>query len=552
MDNLDVTNLYLAFRRSAEKYAERPALKADGGRGRTYTYAEVNRLVRRLAVGLSEGNYADIKEIGLLSENRPEWVISYLAILASGKTVLPIDANLKVNEIGYIIEHAGLRLVLTSPKFENVLAGVSSDIEIYSFGPNSLRDWQRLSGEETAYDEKHLAGLHDPAAMIYTSGTTGNPKAVVLTHDNLLGNLESIRRTLKFTTDDIFISVLPLHHTFEAMCGFLVPITSGASIVYVRSLKSNEIREDIAFNRGTHMCGVPLLFEKMYRNIKRRIEEIPLLDRLLFKSTYFISSLTWKLSGGIGRALLRKVRRKAGLDTIRMFVCGGAPLPPEIARFFNYLGFIFLQGYGLSECSPVVAVNLPDNIVFGSVGPPVEKVEVKIIEQTEDGIGEIIVRGRNITPGYKNNPVETGKLLKDGWLYTGDLGFIKNGNIWITGRKKNLIVSAAGKNIYPEELEERLMVSEFIAETVVFGRTKDAKQGEEVRAIIVPDLEQFRAQYDILPENPDMGVVRNKINEIVESVNSEVAAYKRISGFEIQLEELEKTSSKKIKRYYYS
>ena len=551
MDNLDVNNLYLAFRRSAGQHAERPAVKAEGGRGRTYTYAELDRLVRRLAVGLSDKKYADIEEIGLLSENRPEWVISYLGILAAGKTVLPIDANLKVNEIDYIIDHAELKLVLTSPKFENVLAGLSSEIEIFSFGIDSPRDWRRLFGNEPDYDENHLAGLHDPAALIYTSGTTGNPKAVVLTHDNLLGNLESIRHSIKFTPEDIFISVLPLHHTFEAMCGFLAPITSGASIVYVRSLKSNEIREDIAFNRGTIMCGVPLLFEKMYRNIKRRIEEIPLLNRLLFKSTFAVASLTWKLSGGAGRVLLRKVRQKAGLDSIRLFVSGGAPLPADIARFFNYIGFIFLQGYGLSECSPVVAVNLPDNVVFGSVGPPLKKIDVKIIDPDSEGIGEIIVRGRNTTPGYKDNPAETEKLLQDGWLHTGDLGYMKNGNIWITGRKKTLIVSAAGKNIYPEELEEKLMASQFIAETVVFGRTKNAKQGEEVRAIVVPDLEQFRVEMNISPENPDMAGIREKIGEIVEQVNREVAAYKRISGFEVHLEELEKTSTKKVKRYVY-
>jgi len=552
MDNLNVKNLYLAFKRTAGKYADRIALKAEGGRGRCYTYAEVDREVRCLAAGLGDKKYVDISEIGLLSENRPEWVISYFAILAAGKTVLPIDANLKVNEIDYIIDHSALRLVLTSPKFENTVAGLSSEVEVFSFDENSPHDWRRLFGMESDYNENNLADIHSHAVLIYTSGTTGNPKAVILTHDNLLGNLESIHHSLKFTADDVFISVLPLHHTFESMCGLLAPITSGSSIVYARSLKSNEIREDIALNRATIMCGVPLLYEKMYRSIKRGISEVPLLKRMLFHTTYTVSSLTWKLKNEIGQALLKKIRQKAGLGSIRLFVSGGAPLPAEISRFFNHLGFVFIQGYGLSECSPVVAVNLPDNIIFGSVGPPLKNVEVKIIDKTNDGIGEIIVRGRNTTPGYKNNPAETEKLIKDGWLYTGDLGYIKNGNIWITVRKKTLIVSAAGKNIYPEELEERLMTSEYIAETVVFGRVKDGKQGEEVRAIIVPDLEQFRVGFKIPPKNPDMGQIRSKIGEVVDNVNREVAAYKRISGFEVQLEELEKTSTKKVKRYFYN
>ena len=552
MDNLNVQNLYLAFKRSAETYAERIALKAEGGRGRCYTYAEVDREVRCLAAGLCDKKYTEISEIGLLSENRPEWVISYLAILAAGKTILPIDANLKVNEIDYIIDHSNLGLVLTSPKFENTLAGLSSEVEVFSFDENSPHGWRRLFGQESDYDESNLADINGYAALIYTSGTTGNPKAVILTHNNLLGNLESIRDSIKFSADDVFISVLPLHHTFESMCGFLAGITSGSSIIYARSLKSKEIREDIALNGATVMCGVPLLYEKMYRSIKRGITEVPLFKRLLFHTTYTASSLTWKIKSVIGQSLLKKIRQKAGLGTIRLFVSGGAPLPAEIARFFNYLGFVFLQGYGLSECSPVVAVNRPEKIVFGSVGPPLKNVEVRIIDQTDDGIGEIIVRGRNTTPGYKNNPAETEKLLKDGWLYTGDLGYMKNGNIWITGRKKTLIVSAAGKNIYPEELEERLMTSEYIAETVVFGRVKDGKQGEEVRAIIVPELEQFRVEFKIPPENPDMGKIRGVIGDIVENVNREVAAYKRISGFEVQLEELEKTSTKKVKRFFYN
>lgn len=552
MENLQVKNLYLAFKKTAATFPHLIALKADGGRGRSYTYAEVDRQVRQLAAGLSDTPFANIKEIGLLSENCPEWPIAYLAVLAAGKTVVPIDANLKVNEIGYILDHCRLRAIICSGKFENMLAGLSSDLMIFSLSEQSSNNWKKLFRDEFNFTENHLGGLNDTACLIYTSGTTGNPKAVMLTHDNLLGNLESIHLTLKFTEHDVFLSVLPLHHTFEAMCGFLAPLTSGSCIVYARTLKSSDIREDVTFNKVTIMCGVPLLFEKMYRNIKRGIEEIPVFKRLLFQSSYTVSSLAWKFKYQMGQALFKKVREKIGLGSVRLFVSGGAPLPPEIARFFNYLGFVFLQGYGLSECSPVVSVNLPEDISFGSVGPPLKKLEVKIVRKSEDGIGEIAVRGRSTSPGYKNNPGETEKLYRDGWLYTGDLGYIKGGKIWITGRHKNLIVSAAGKNIYPEELEEKLLASSYVAEVVVFGRKKDNRQGEEVRAIIVPDLEQFRTEFNMSVASPDMHQIRQVIGRLVDDINKEMASYKRICGFEVQLEELEKTSTKKVKRFLYN
>jgi long-chain acyl-CoA synthetase len=553
MNNLNVTNLYLAFKEAADNYSDLVAFKAEGGRGRSYTYAEVNRMVRQLAAGLCESAFDDVREIGLLSENRPEWPICYLAVLAAGKSVIPIDANLKNNEIGYILDHSGLKAVFCSAKFENILAGLSSELDIYSFDENSPRNYYQLFRNETDYTGNNLAGLDGTASLIYTSGTTGNPKAVILTHDNLLGNLESIRETLQFTVDDVFLSVLPLHHTFEVMCGFLAPITSGSSIVYARSLKSNDLFEDIAANGITIMCGVPLLFEKMYRNIKRGLDAVPAFKKLVFRSSYATSSLAWKLKLNMGRPLFKNVRDKTGLGTIRLFVSGGAPLPPEISRFFNFLGFVFLQGYGLSECSPVVSVNIPGDIVFGSVGPPLKNLEVRIIEPDANDVGEIAVRGRSTTPGYRDNPVETEKLYHDdNWLLTGDLGYIKNGKIWITGRRKNLIVSAAGKNIYPEELEEKLMASAYVAETVVFGRSKDGRQGEEVRAIIVPDLEQFRAEFNMSKEQPDIREIRRVIGDLVTGINNEIASYKRIAGFEVQLEELEKTSTKKVKRFLYS
>ncbi|MEA3297359.1 MAG: AMP-binding protein, partial [candidate division Zixibacteria bacterium] len=217
----------------------------------------------------------------------------------------------------------------------------------------------------------------------------------------------------------------------------------------------------------------------------------------------------------------------------------------------NFIGFNFLEGYGMTECSPVISVNRPDSIGFGSVGPPLANVEIRVESPDSSGIGEVVIRGDNVTPGYRGNRQMTDDLIKNGWLYTGDLGRIRNGHLWIRGRRKNVIVSAAGKNIYPEELEEKLLASNYILEALVFGRRKENKQGEEIRALIVPDMEQIMSEHKLPSGQRGMDEIRNVVGHVVEEVNERTAAFKRISAFDVQLEELEKTSTGKIKRFLY-
>lgn len=540
--------VYSAFEKTARRNAQRTALEADGGRGRSYTYGEVRAIAEQVCSGLLQEEYASATEIGLLSENRPEWGIAYLAVLAAGRTIVPIDAALKDQEIAYIINHARLGYAFTSRRFENLLKQLRPDITLFSFEDDSPDSWLRLTQAQPRIPSH---GADSTAVLIYTSGTTGTPKAVELTHKNILANLGGIASALGFDHKDTFLSVLPLHHTFEATCGFLTPLMSGASVVYARSLKSREILEDIAFNGVTLMCGVPLLFEKMYHSMQRGITSAPLGKRLLFHLLYVLSSASWSLRIRWGKPLFRGLRKKAGLGAMRMFVSGAAALPPKIARFFHLIGLDFLQGYGMTECSPVISVNRPDDVRFGSVGPPLENTEVRIDNPDQSGIGEILVKGDNVTPGYRDNPEKTAEAIIDGWLYTGDLGRLKDGHLWITGRKKNVIVSAAGKNIYPEELEEKLLESSCILEAVVFGRKKRNKQGEEVRALVVPDLAQIEADLGIPVDNPDLERIKQILGSVIKEVNARVADYKRIASFDFQLEELEKTSTKKVKRFLY-
>ncbi len=542
-------NLCSRFEQAVERYPDQIAFKAEGGLGKAYGFDEVLQTVRAVAAGLVGHGCVDPCGIGILSENRPEWPIAYLSILAAGGTVVPIDINLNPTEIAHIVKHSGLRSAFVSSRGRELLDDAAVNVEVFSFEGDSDSAWTELAASEPLMS---LPAPSEVAVIIYTSGTTGAPKAVELTHKNLLANLDGIFSRLSIGPDDVFLSVLPLHHTFEASCGFLTPIMSGATIVYARSLKSNQIKEDLANNRVTYMVGVPLLFEKMYQSFQRELATAPVLRRLMFRTLMSLSSATWKLGLKSGRSLFRSVRNRAGLGSVRMFVSGGAAIPPKISRFFNLLGLDFLEGYGMTECSPVISFQRPDDIKFGSVGPPLDNVEVEIHNPDNEGVGEIIVNGDNITPGYRDLPEATAELIIDCWLHTGDLGRNHDGHLWITGRRKSLIVSAAGKNIYPEELEEKLIESPLTLEAVVFGRAKADRQGEEVRALIVPDLEQLVADGLIADvDSLDLAAINKIIASVVRQVNDNVAAYKRIAAFDVQLDELEKTSTRKIKRFLY-
>lgn len=536
------------------EHKEKTALICQNSAPSEFKFKDVERIVTGAAGNLKNRGFKRGERAGILSENRPEWGLSYLAVLAAGGTVVPLDSSWKEQELLRTIRCSGVTTVFTTAKWYPFLRELNlaenKPLEIIGLDDIITPNLLTISSGPP-YLASNINGK-DIAALIYTSGTTGEPKGVMLTHRNLVANLEGIIAALDFYPDDLFLSVLPLHHTFEATCGMLTPLSLGLTVAYARSLKSRDIIDDIARHRVTCMVAVPLLFEKIYLSITRKIEELPFPKRLALKTLYGASNVGWNLGVKAGRLLFKGLRHQAGLSSIRLFVSGGAPLPAEIARWFNLIGFDFLEGYGLSECAPVVAVNRPQNIKFGSVGPPLPNIDVRIIEPSRDGVGEIAVKGENITAGYLNNPQATDDLIREGWLYTGDLGRMKDGYLFITGRKKNLIVSAAGKNIYPEEIEAELMLSPYIREALVLGRKRNGKMEEEVCGIILPDMEQISHHPLATSGGSDDNLLRRIIKEEVEAVNDRLADYKRLSQFEIRLEEFEKTSTRKIKRNLYS
>ncbi|HID16570.1 MAG TPA: hypothetical protein EYP16_07215 [Candidatus Atribacteria bacterium] len=317
-----------------------------------------------------------------------------------------------------------------------------------------------------------------------------------------------------------------------------------SKIVYSPSLKSKEIIETMKENNITLMLGVPLLFEKIVEGLMRKVESAGLLKKLFFKSSMGLT----KISKGIGKALFKSVREALGMKHMKYVISGGAGLPEWVSDFLEKLGIPILQGYGLTEASPVVSVNLPDKPKNKSIGLVIPDVDVKIDNPNEEGVGELLVRGPNVMLGYYKKPEETKKVIKNGWSYTGDLAKIdKDGYIYIKGRQKSVIVTHAGKNVYPEEVEAKILQSHYVKEVLVLGRINPDTKREEVYAIIHPDYEHFEFDFKQLDEEK----ITNILKQEVKKYCAELADYKRVKKFEIREEEFPKTTTKKIKRFLF-
>lgn len=548
--SLSLKSIRGILKHSAALYPSNVALRvkmADGG-FLEITYRKLQDNVRRLIGGFVRAGIEPGDKVAILAENRPEWAESYLALASMCAAIVPLDTQLKSQEIRHILQDSEARAIIVSEAFREIACETSKKLfpeklvlSMESF--SALRESQE--GESSAFDIRP----EDLAALIYTSGTTGNSKAVMLSNLNIASNVDSLFQTIYLDQKDNFLSVLPLHHTFEATCGMLLPLSVGASITYARSLKSRDIIEDIRDSRATILIGVPLLFEKMYRGFLRAIKDKSWLTRAAFSASLglvkSVRALTGNHSGGF---IFQGLRRKAGLSSIRLMFSGGAALNVEVGDSLRRLGLPLLQGYGLTETSPVLTVNVA-NENLASVGPPIPGVDIKILKPDASGIGEIAASGPNIMMGYYKNEAATEEAFLEGWLLTGDLGFLdEEGCLFITGRAKNVIVSAAGKNIYPEEIETQLLRSPFIAEVLVVGDKSPQSGREDVHAIIYPNyekLDEYEARQQVkLNEAAVEEILRQDIRRECKNL----ADYKRIKNFSIRDEEFPKTTTRKIKR----
>ncbi|MEE2993245.1 MAG: AMP-dependent synthetase/ligase [Gemmatimonadota bacterium] len=508
-----------------------------------FTRGEVAQRAAVLGAHLASLGVQPGDRVGLLSDNQPEWGMAYLSIVGHGMTAVPIDRLLKPGEYQRILEDSGARAIIVSGGFIEDVRKIKDSL------PN-LEHILHL--EDTVHQEQngvapdYVADPDDLAVLIYTSGTTGQPKGVMLSHKNIMSNVVSCTQSISFSRGDNFLSVLPMHHTFECTAGFLAPIYQGATVTYVGSLKSRDIIDTMRDTQATIMLAVPLLYEKMHAGILRKIKTQPPHLKTILNLSMSVVKVAEKFNKKIGHAVFRSLREKGGFGSIRFFISGAAALPPEVAQGFERLGMVILQGYGLTEASPVVSVNRFGNPKHDSVGPVISGVEVKVLNPDETGVGELMFRGDNVMLGYYNNTEATEEVLKDGWLYTGDSGWVdEDGHIHIAGRLKNVIVTKAGKNIYPEEIEGELSLSPYIAEVLVFGAVKASSGEEYVKAIVVPDYEYLEQEN----MDTDEAFLTTLLDQEIRERCANLADYKRVKEFELRKEEFPKTSTRKIKRF---
>jgi len=479
---------------SMEKEPEKAALqiKLPDGYERI-TYLELRNLSLRAASQLQELGLNRGDHISLCGTNTPGWAVAYLAIHLLGGVVIPLDAQLNSEDIVSLLKFSNSKAVVADKKKLDELGKLLTNDQdpILSVPIESLG-----SVDQQANAFKPVAPNRDDLmSIIFTSGTTGIPKGVELTCKNILSNVEAILSQIKVSSKDNVLNILPLHHVFSCTVGFLAPMIAGATITFSYSIKSTDLLSIMRETGVTIFPGVPKLFTLLDREIFRKVDSLGLVSRMLFWSLYAVSRWVREKTGfHLGKMFFKKIHEPFGKN-LRFFASGGAKLDAGVSERFLNLGFVILEGYGLTETSPVISITPPDSPTPGTTGRPVPGVEVRIDSPDQDGIGEICVRGPNVMRGYYKNETATGEVLRDGWLHTGDLGMVDpQGNLVITGRAKEVIVLPSGKNIYPEDVERRYEKIPLVKEICVLPSLTDHGEVKGLLMVVVPEKKELAAR----------------------------------------------------------
>lgn len=562
-------DLWSVLRENMAQVLDKVALqiKKDTGWQRT-TYRQLADRVEGLAAYFYDQGIRKGDRIGLICENRPEWMIVYLGAVKIGAVIVPLDPNLKSPELSFILKNCQPKFLFFSARTAAVVGetmpGLTDKPKLVGLDTEQKKpdlpslDQVVAQGKnlQTKYPLLPSPGVDDIADLVYTSGTTGVPKGVPLTHQNIGSNVTVVKWHIEITSSDRFLSILPLQHTFATIGDCFAVLFFGATLTFPESLKSTKIIEVMQETHPTIILAVPLFFKILYDGIWREAAGSPV-KKAYFKLFFGLGSLIYKVFGlavaaKCGRIFFKPLHKKFG-NQIRFFISGGAPLDPEVGQGFAVLGILVIQGYGLTESSPILTANNIKRNKMGSVGFPLTGIEVKIIDPDEKGYGQIIARGPNVFSGYWQNESETKKMLKDGWLYTGDQGYLdQDGFLFITGRLKDIIVTPAGENVSPEEVENAMSHSPFFAEVCVFGRKVPSgprKGLEEVFAVILPNqeyFEDFAKKNDLSLTDP---LIKEKIKSEIDRLNGKLMTYKRVSDFRIISEALPRTATRKIRRF---
>lgn len=573
------------------------------------SYGEFQDYVQRMGTALLKMGYKKGDKIGLISENRNEWVLTYIAVTAVGLTIVPLDILLSGEELAHIIKAGDVGGIFTSKAYlektteamlnnkavkkvilmdedaDELMNGINAqmkkgetpisvgnfesrmkEIEAEEFSKKiPFKDFPYIHFEsivrlgkslmekgENLYADAEVK-VNDIAALIFTSGTTGLPKGVMLSHLNLMANADGVQMSTALSSDDHWSNILPMHHCYPSMIGMFVPLLTYGRITMIASLKPTVFVPIMKYVDTRNMPCVPALVEKMYKGVWAAVKKKGLLTTIIFRMMFSVSWLSRFVGLDLGKILFKSVRENLGVTNIRFMISGGGPIPKKVIDGMDTLGVYIMQGYGLTETSPVIATTTPMNNRPGSVGLKLVNVEVKIDDPDRFGNGEICARGPSIMQGYYKQPELNKEVIdEEGWLHTGDIGRIDgDGFIFITGRIKNIIVTKGGKNVYPEEIENMLLQSPLIAEAVIIGKSEPGNAGQSPYAVVYPNFEQISAIESKRGHELSNEQIHEMIKKEIRQMTHKMATYKIPVGFEISPEELPKTSSRKVKRFMF-
>ena len=556
----DFKNLKEMLSNSREKYGNCAAFKFKTEipeKLRIETYSEFTDKVDALGTALISVGLEG-KRIAVIGDNRYEWALSYLSVVCGVGVIVPLDKSLPENELVSLVERSEVEAIFYSDKYNSIMnkikdekigkvsffismdadkteKGVYSQSELVELGRGLIKNGAR------SYIDKKIDN-DEMSIMLFTSGTTSAAKAVMLSHTNIVSNIHDVTSVFDVGVEDTMLSFLPLHHTFECTVGFLYPLSVGASIAYCEGLR--HIADNIKEYQISAMISVPLLFESIYKQIMRKIDKQGKTKQVKFG---VIVSNVLRTVGIDKRKLVFKDIHEALGGKLRLCVTGAAALDPEVEKGFNDFGIEVYQGYGLTETSPVVAAEHKTCSKPGSIGQLFPSFEGRIDEPNEQGIGELVVRGPSVMLGYYGNKEATDEVLRDGWFHTGDLAYFdKNDYIFITGRKKDVIVLKNGKNIYPEEVEALINEIDGIKESFVFGRADKGDDADlKLAAKVVYDKDIMKKKFNLEKEEE----IKEKIWKDIKEINKTMPTYKYIKEIHITEKELIRTTTMKIKRF---
>lgn len=552
---LMITDLKDMLNKTRELYKNKPAykLRISEGNYRVITHEEVRDSVDSLGTALINMGLKG-KRIAVIGENRYEWEIAYLSIVCGTGIVVPFDKSLPENELKSVIERSEVEAIFYSKKYEATLEKIkclgvgklkhliSMDLTKHKEGIYSQKELieagKKLINEGNKEFINSEINPEEMSIMLFTSGTTSASKIVALSHKNVCTNIMDLGRILGINSDDTFLSILPIHHVFECTVGFLLSLYSGAQIVFSDGIR--HITDNLKEYNVSVMACVPAIYERIFKIIRKNLEKQDKLEEILEKEEQYKDA-----SMEERKQAFKEIHDMLG-GKIKLFISGAAALDPKIENKYRLLGLNIVQGYGLTETSPVVGVGTNENYRLGSIGKAVPSVEVKLVDVNKEGVGELAVKGPSVMLEYYGNKKATKEVMEDGWFHTGDLAEIdEDGYIFIRGRKKSVIVLKNGKNIFPEEMENLINKIEGVNESLVFGKiNSEDKNDIKLNVKIIFDREVVKDAYKVETDEEIHKALRAKVKEI----NKTMPQYKTIKGILFSEEPLIKTSTNKIKR----